>query len=937
MISKKKSTRYAVLSTVAFTALVGTPAMIADAAIVFSGTTNVQGEVRITTPTQLTDLTTGGGALNNATVILAPTIPGSSFDLTGINPGNLVIENSNLGTLTVSPGQPITVLPGVSQPTVNGGGIISVGLPQVAPTNLAGVAPTLIGIDGKITGTTLAMEYRLKGAMIFTPATATEITGLATGTYEVRFSAKPGYAAGAITQVVVPVYAAPPATAVILEGGSDGTAGNTKVTGLTVNTKYVVKAGSTFYGVLANGMLSAAQTSKLAAEALAIGLTGTEITGLTNGATYLVIEVAEHAQTATRLAWAAFDDSTGYDNLIEYDEDKDLIYVKFTQVMKSDGADSVALAENYEFRGQPLPAGSQVLQGIYGVTSDWDGVTIVMPANTWDGDAATNTDFTAAFKFADGEALPGAFDVVLTDEPETTLADADYYFEAVYTEASNDVTFDGKTQVTYAEATGNNKGKIDEIFLEFNQELLNGLAPDTVILVNGKRFVLIDDDYTGSDYAEFEAEDATQEIDGTTTSGLQITGLNGSIIINKGSVKDYAKPVITNAALNADKTKLTVTFSEAVTADSNRLFEPVDSYYFTVGYEEPTAVEHLESSANIIVLTISGGARLTTDNSIYVTRNIFDYSRNNANGTSFYPIEGSIDENDLEAVDPVIDAIYSVYDVLLADPEEFKVKVVAAREAYELLSPEVLVFVANYPLLVNAEALVEPIQEMFKLSLRTLDAIDAYMAADGLTTNDVYTNVQAVITEFNALAPREMTAENIGAIIETLLAAVIEMETATDELKASNLAITQPIFDAIAALPNILVTNPTQYAQAVANANSAYVLNISKKAQKDLITNYSILLEAVQYVAHNTDLMITDQNVVVALDNTNKTLTVSNELIDVGDLKRSIASAIGARLSFEVMANGAYLLNIDQISTGDQLIVKTQSGLTVVTYTISVD
>ncbi|AXI01203.1 hypothetical protein DV702_16630 [Sporosarcina sp. PTS2304] len=213
MIRKRKSTTYAVLSTVAFTAMIGTPAIIAEAAIVFSGTTTVQGEIRITTPTQLTDQT-GSGALNNATVILAPTLPVSSFDLTGINPANLVIENNNVGILTVSPAQNITVTlaPGViNSPAVIGGGIVTFVSPQTAPTNLTGVAPTVMDNDGKITGTTVAMEYRLKGAASFTPVTATEITGIVAGKYEVRFAAKPGYAAGAITEVLVPAYSGPPA------------------------------------------------------------------------------------------------------------------------------------------------------------------------------------------------------------------------------------------------------------------------------------------------------------------------------------------------------------------------------------------------------------------------------------------------------------------------------------------------------------------------------------------------------------------------------------------------------------------------------------------------------------------------------------------------------------------------------------------------------
>jgi len=79
---------------------------------------------------------------------------------------------------------------------------------QAAPTGLAGVAPTTYGgTDGKITGTTIAMEYKLSTDTIWTPATATEITGLAAGTYHVRYAAKVGFNAGTPVDVVVPALA----------------------------------------------------------------------------------------------------------------------------------------------------------------------------------------------------------------------------------------------------------------------------------------------------------------------------------------------------------------------------------------------------------------------------------------------------------------------------------------------------------------------------------------------------------------------------------------------------------------------------------------------------------------------------------------------------------------------------------------------------------
>lgn len=76
---------------------------------------------------------------------------------------------------------------------------------QAAPTGLAGVAPTSYGLtDGSITGTTTAMEYKLSTEpTTWTPATATKITGLAAGTYQVRYAAKIGYNAGTAADVLV--------------------------------------------------------------------------------------------------------------------------------------------------------------------------------------------------------------------------------------------------------------------------------------------------------------------------------------------------------------------------------------------------------------------------------------------------------------------------------------------------------------------------------------------------------------------------------------------------------------------------------------------------------------------------------------------------------------------------------------------------------------
>jgi uncharacterized protein YjdB len=80
-------------------------------------------------------------------------------------------------------------------------------LDQPAPEGLAGVAPTTIdNKDGKITGTTAEMEYRLSSGSEWTGVTGSEITGVVPGSYEVRYAAKEGYNAGAAAEITVPEY-----------------------------------------------------------------------------------------------------------------------------------------------------------------------------------------------------------------------------------------------------------------------------------------------------------------------------------------------------------------------------------------------------------------------------------------------------------------------------------------------------------------------------------------------------------------------------------------------------------------------------------------------------------------------------------------------------------------------------------------------------------
>ena len=77
-----------------------------------------------------------------------------------------------------------------------------------APTGLNGVNPTTLGgSDGKITGTTTAMEYSTDSNFASpagTVCSGTEITGLTAGTYYVRIAETDTHFAGATATVTVP-------------------------------------------------------------------------------------------------------------------------------------------------------------------------------------------------------------------------------------------------------------------------------------------------------------------------------------------------------------------------------------------------------------------------------------------------------------------------------------------------------------------------------------------------------------------------------------------------------------------------------------------------------------------------------------------------------------------------------------------------------------
>ena len=131
-----------------------------------------------------------------------------------VSPGTGTATINSDGELIATGVGTVTVIATNATSGVTGTEVITVSIGnQLAPIGLAGIMPTTFGgSDGEITGITTEMEYKLSTASNYTPVTGTIITGLAAGTYNVRYAAATGFNAGTDAVVTVATYEAVSAT-----------------------------------------------------------------------------------------------------------------------------------------------------------------------------------------------------------------------------------------------------------------------------------------------------------------------------------------------------------------------------------------------------------------------------------------------------------------------------------------------------------------------------------------------------------------------------------------------------------------------------------------------------------------------------------------------------------------------------------------------------
>ncbi|WP_432406897.1 Ig-like domain-containing protein [Wukongibacter sp. M2B1] len=347
----------------------------------------------------------------------------------------------------------------------------------------------------------------------------------------------------------------------------------------------------------------------------------------------VVVPESAATDTDTKVSWAAFDN----------DGVNDYLYVKFTEEMKANVANGVDLTTNYKFRGYDLPEGSQVFQGIEGLTDGWDAVTIRMPATAWEGlndgrtDFTTNMSVASNFESATGDRISGEMQFELTDVTGASLVEKDGLldqdrFEAVYKNAG--ATLVAGTPVLFVTATDtqddagnpNTDGKFDTFKVQLSEANVTAITIADKYYIDGKEYNPTAAQVAGnSDEILLKPANNTDQVAGVEAITATLKTADNVVVATK--VKSEA--IATSAVLNADKTELTVTFNEAVTADGSGagIFAAVTSIANTVHTDNAPVVgvatlsvkEHSASTPNVIVYNVTNGVNIGKDDTIAIT------------------------------------------------------------------------------------------------------------------------------------------------------------------------------------------------------------------------------------------------------------------------------------------------------------------------------
>ena len=135
-------------------------------------------------------------------------VSGATYTIT-IDGTEVTLGENNTLSVTDYMGKTVSIVRKLDDSANSEATSLTIPARPAAPTGLQGENETVDGNhDGKITGVTTAMEYKLSTAESWTKCTGTEVTGLAPGSYQIRLAATNSAFASAAANVTIATGAA---------------------------------------------------------------------------------------------------------------------------------------------------------------------------------------------------------------------------------------------------------------------------------------------------------------------------------------------------------------------------------------------------------------------------------------------------------------------------------------------------------------------------------------------------------------------------------------------------------------------------------------------------------------------------------------------------------------------------------------------------------
>ena len=435
--------------------------------------------------------------------------------------------------------------------------------PVVSSTNetIAGKA------DGTITGVTTAMEYKLSTATEYTPITGTSVTGLAAGTYNVRYAADANHEASPAADVVINV-----GSKITVQFDADGGTPEPAAQQFTYGQKVSkpetdpTKTGYTFKFWSADGEteydFSTELTANITLKAIYKANSYT-ITFDTDGGSKIDAITQDYGTAVTKPADPT---KTGY-TFVEWDKD----------IPETMPAEDMTIKAKWKINQYTITFVTGGGTAIAPITQDY-GTAITKPANpTWTGYVFTGWDKIIP-------ATMPAYDMTITAQWRSTApiyVPTNIVTPTNTTTTTTTTTTDTTPDITKYTITGEQDElnesalawdaipdasayalyvKVDGKYV-FVQDLGNKTNADIVLGKNGKYYVS-----TGGDYTIYEYNEKTKKFDKTgTLKASKIESIVKANNVTEDFMVKYTKNGKESAEKDSYKVSVKIYYKPAVT------------------------------------------------------------------------------------------------------------------------------------------------------------------------------------------------------------------------------------------------------------------------------------------------------------------------------------------------------------------------------------